>query len=441
MDNMRIILTSTPLSGHVTPMIQAGRVLQDAGHQVAFTTAEPFRARAEAAGLYFVPAPNGAHLDLSDLDSAYPERKNIPVGLERFTFDIVKIHLEPMKAQYHGLCTLLEQFPADVILSETGYLGAQPIVLGALGKKRPVVANLGVVPMPLHRDDGALFGPGLMPVAPDSPEAVAYRKMANELAPVWNIPLTDRVNSILAELGATELPCDLFDALIRVPDIHMQLGVRSFEVPRSDLPDTVQFIGNLPSIENNGLSADLQAHVDSGKRLVIVTQGTLENRDLSQLLAPTIRALAERQDIIVIATTGGRPVKEIGMELPSNAFISTFVPLYALLKHASLVVTNGGYGTICLALQQGVPLVVSGEDGDKPENGMRVAQAGAGISLGKAYPTVQDLSAAIDTVLREKAYAKRVRELAAEFDQHNAVVEMVQLMKQVSRLNNVSQIS
>ena len=51
---MRALFTSFPGYGHFHPLVPLARAVQDAGHSVAFATAEPFRSRAEQAvsGLY-----------------------------------------------------------------------------------------------------------------------------------------------------------------------------------------------------------------------------------------------------------------------------------------------------------------------------------------------------------------------------------------------------
>jgi hypothetical protein len=47
------------------------------------------------------------------------------------------------------------------------------------------------------------------------------------------------------------------------------------------------------------------------KRLVLVTQGTIANRDLSQVIAPALVALGGREELTLIVTTGAQQVEAI----------------------------------------------------------------------------------------------------------------------------------
>jgi UDP:flavonoid glycosyltransferase YjiC (YdhE family) len=122
-----------------------------------------------------------------------------------------------------------------------------------------------------------------------------------------------------------------------------------------------------------------------GRTVVHVSQGTVANTDLEELLAPTMRALADR-DVIVVAATGGAPVESLG-ELPANARVAEFIPYDALMPRVDAFVSNGGYGGLHHALAHGVPMIVAGDTEDKMETTRRVEWSGAGINLRTARPT------------------------------------------------------
>ncbi len=147
-----------------------------------------------------------------------------------------------------------------------------------------------------------------------------------------------------------------------------------------------------------------------------VTQGTIDNTDLGRLVAPTLRALAD-EDVLVIASTGGPPVEEVeralGGPLPANARVAEFLPHDLLLPHCSAVVTNGGFGGVQRMLANGVPLVVAGSTEDKPEVAARVAWAGCGRDLRTGTPRPEAIRRAVRDVLTTPSYRARSRELAA----------------------------
>ena len=112
-----------------------------------------------------------------------------------------------------------------------------------------------------------------------------------------------------------------------------------------------------------------------------VTQGTWDNHDLEDLLVPTLNGLADRDDVLVIATTGKQGGYQLPQEIPRNAYVTDFLPYSELLPTVDVMVTNGGYGGVHHALLHGIPLVVAGVTADKPEIAARVAHAGGGIDL------------------------------------------------------------
>jgi UDP:flavonoid glycosyltransferase YjiC (YdhE family) len=131
------------------------------------------------------------------------------------------------------------------------------------------------------------------------------------------------------------------------------------------------------------------------------------------LIGPTIAGLAHK-DVLVVATTGGRTVSDITVELPENARVAEFIPYHLLLPKVDVMVTNGGYGGVQFALAHGVPLVVAGDGEDKPEIAARVAWSGIGQNLGTGRPTAESIAAAVTDVLSQSAYREAATKLAAQ---------------------------
>lgn len=71
-------------------------------------------------------------------------------------------------------------------------------------------------------------------------------------------------------------------------------------------------------------------------------------------------------------TGGGDP--SVLEPIPANARVDRYVPFGELFRHASAVVTNGGFGTVQLAITHGLPLVVAGRTEDKAEVSARASQ-------------------------------------------------------------------
>jgi UDP:flavonoid glycosyltransferase YjiC (YdhE family) len=192
----------------------------------------------------------------------------------------------------------------------------------------------------------------------------------------------------------------------------VQFSVPSFEYPRSDTPANLHYVGALSA---NGSQAPLPewwGDLDGGRPVVHVTQGTVANTDYNQAIAPTLRALAD-DDVLVVVATGGRPLDTLPT-LPANARAATYLPYDELLPRTSVYVTNGGYGGVQCALRYGVPIVATGGKEDKPEVGARVAWAGVGRRIRSERPTARALRRDILAVLSRPRYRQASRRIAAE---------------------------
>src|ERR1700761_3085021 len=426
---MKFLLASTPLIGHVNPVLNVGKILAEAGHEIVFTSASEFRAAAEACGLRFVVAPAGAATDMSDIDALFPERKSIPPGPQQILFDVKKIFCDPVEARHAGLLSILETFSADVIIADCVYGGTLPLLLNK-GEERPLIAHVGIGAFMYHRDDAAPFGPGLPPIPPDSPQSEQYKAIAAGIdSEVWN-PAGAYMNDILGRLGADPLPMSFLDSTVALPDVYIHPGSPSMQIPRKDLPANVNYVGVLPSFTQGALPEAAERLIRTGKTVIVVTQGTVSNIDLTQLLEPALEACSGREDLVVVATTGGRSLSTLRCRIPENAAVLQYLPLDELMKYASVLVTNGGYGTVCRSSALGVPMVVAGKSEDKAEVAMHVANAGIGINLLTDRPTPAVIAEAIDAILETDTYRSRSRAIAEELAGIDTSKTIVRLLEE-----------
>ncbi|MBD7917528.1 DUF1205 domain-containing protein [Cellulomonas sp. Sa3CUA2] len=218
----------------------------------------------------------------------------------------------------------------------------------------------------------------------------------------------------------------------RAADVTVQCTVPGFEYPRPGLGDTFRLVGPVGVPRAGSVDVDpalLPAWWGDldGRTVVHVTQGTVANDDLGQLLRPTIDALAD-EDVLVVAATGGTPVERLG-PLPGNVRAATMVPYAALLPRTDVMVTNGGYGGVHWALAHGVPLVVAGSTEDKAEVGARVRWSGAGMQLRGNRPAPDQVRAAVRTVRDDPAYRAAARRLAEQIAASPGVAGVVEAVE------------
>ncbi len=427
---MKILIASTPATGHINPMFSLGRIMVNAGYQVVGISANAMRDRIEAAGAKFRAFPPGADLDLRDVDAVFPERKSIPVGPAQLLFGLERGFIEPLTAQYEGLKAVLRDFPADVIIGDNLFLGVLPMLLGPRADRPPVIL-CGTSFLHCDRDDGAPHFAGLPPAGNEA-ERQEYAAIARAHDEAVYDPAGRTLDKVLAKLGVGPLPTPMIDAMVTLADRFLQLSVPSFEFSRREMPANVRFIGALPIIPNQAPIPWWARDLDGSRRVVLVTQGTVSNHDFRHLVAPTLEALASDKDVLVVATAGGRGIDAIPGPIPSNARVASYLPFEWILPRIDALVTNGGYGSVNQALSFGVPLVTAGRGEDKADVNARVAWSGVGIDLATNEPTLEALREAIRAVLDKPNYRARAADIAKEFANINTRSEILRIVNDVA---------
>jgi UDP:flavonoid glycosyltransferase YjiC (YdhE family) len=424
---MKVLITSTPVIGHVNPMLVAAQVLESAGHTTAMYTGTLFREKIEAAGVRFFPLPSDVDYDMRDIHAAFPERQQHEPGIPQLLFDMKTFVVDSMPSQFRGLKAVLHEFPADLLIHETGFCGVLPLLLGPRSA-RPISAYLGISTLMLPREDGAPFGPGLQP-ATDAAQRKQYSAIARDIDAALTNPVREHADSLLRNLGVPELPASLFESIATLADLILQPSVSSFEYPLRETPEKLHFIGALLPKGSGDLPPQVKQAKESGKKIVLVSQGTIANGDLGKLVVPVIQALGIRKDVLILATTGGKPIDTIPHPLSANTIASPFLNFREILPYVDVLVAIGGYGTVTQALSFGVPMVLGGLSEEKPEINARVAWTGSGIDLRTDNPTPTQIHDAVEQILSNPSYRTRAKELSQEFAAHDSAKELTHLLE------------
>ncbi|MBO4225752.1 hypothetical protein GRB70_25425 [Bradyrhizobium neotropicale] len=172
--------------------------------------------------------------------------------------------------------------------------------------------------------------------------------------------------------------------------------------------------------------------LDGSRKVVLVTQGTVANHNFDLLVAPTLAALADEPDLLVVATAGGRPIETIPTPIPANARLASFLPFEWLLPKTNVFVTNGGYGSVNQVMSFGIPLVTAGLTEDKADVNARVAWSGVGINLSTNEPTREALREAVRNVLDTPAYVLRAAQMAQEFASIDTRSKILSIISQLA---------
>ncbi|QNO37203.1 glycosyltransferase family 1 protein [Protaetiibacter sp. SSC-01] len=394
--SLDLLVCSTPVHGHVTPLLAATRHLVASGHRVRFLTGARYRAAVEEAGAEWLPLPAEADYDDTDMDAAFPGRVGLS-GVPGIRFDLREIFLKPGPAQLTALDGAIAERRPDAVLFESLFTGA--LMLLSRPGDRPPVVNLGIVPLGLASRDTAPFGLGVKP-KPGLAGRMRNSMLSFVARKVIFRALQRYAAELVAEAGGT-LRAD-FMSSPGLADAIVQFTVPSFEYPRSDLPDTVHFVGPVSRTRPSDMPLpEWWADLDGSRPVVHVTQGTVANTDFGELIDPAIQGLAD-EDVLVVVSTGGREVPV--RDYPANVRIARYLPYDKLLPLTDVMVTNGGYGGVHYALEHGVPLVTAGLTEDKIEVTARVDWFGVGIDLHTDRPTPEQVRDAVRCVIVAPEY-------------------------------------
>ncbi|HVG24500.1 MAG TPA: nucleotide disphospho-sugar-binding domain-containing protein [Thermoanaerobaculia bacterium] len=401
----RYLFAPMPITGHVNPGLPIARELVARGHDVRWYSTARFRRSIEAAGARWIPFREAMPVDEERLDAFFPDRPK--GGLRQLRYDVKKIFVAAMPGMLRDLTAELQREPADVVVGDSASAAAE-----AVHTRFGIPwAVYGITVLSIPSRDTAPFGLAL------APSATLLGRLRNK-ALYW---LVDRVifrdanalsDTLRRGVGLPPLGSSIFD-LARKADLYLQPSVPSFEYPRMDMPDNLHFIGaSVPTPPADWAPPAWWGELE-GRRVVLLTQGTINN-DYDQLIRPAIRALAG-EDVFVVVTTGSRPASDVGISpLPWNVRVEQFIPYAHLMPKVDLLLTNGGYGSVQIALAHGVPVVAIGRTEEKPEIASRVQWSGVGVGLKVRIPSESRIRKVVSHVLHTPTYAARAEALRYE---------------------------
>jgi MGT family glycosyltransferase len=163
-----------------------------------------------------------------------------------------------------------------------------------------------------------------------------------------------------------------------------------------------------------------EAHLD--QPLLLNHPGALVYVSFGSLGAADI-ALMDRM-IRVFATISARFVVNVGgfteayRNIPDNVVLGSWFPQPSIVAQSDLFIHHGGNNSFCEALFFGVPSLVMPYCWDGHDNALRAVQTGTGRALNRCDWSEDELKAAIDGLLCDKAMRQKLAAGAAEMQRN-----------------------
>lgn len=283
---------------------------------------------------------------------------SLPSGEEQELFIMKKVLADGMPDQHETVQLQLRQFQEKygdekpmIVMFDQSVMGHHPIMFGAPGLKPHSNIGICMAPLALDSNDTFPFRSGKVPhIGPDAKAVhwVAYQERNKDR---FHTELDEYWWAKLREMGAVQ---DFYPTILHAmntkPDHLLAFGIPEFEFPRSDAETDIRYFGSFKNIgkkaDQNSKAPDLpewwsdiaKAKKD-GKKIIAVSQGTVE-LNLEEIVLPTIKALKDRDDILLIASTVAVEPEEVpNLIVPKNTRVAKFVPYDQLLALVSTRIT------------------------------------------------------------------------------------------------------
>jgi UDP:flavonoid glycosyltransferase YjiC (YdhE family) len=380
---MRVLFSSMPATGHFNSLLPLAEAVADAGHEVAFCTANAFAADAARAG--FEHLPGGAD-DFSSFFTDAPPRSDS----ERWRWaHRVAFATRAVEAMLPDLERQATRWRPDVMVRETaefaGCLVAERLDIphaalatgswSLLDDRRDVVADVL---------DGWRKRLGL---PPDPSAQMMYRYLAFGFMPArWD------------------------DGDVHPPTAHFF----RYEHPRARAEERPAWLDE-----------------PRERPLVFASLGTVHHAEAG-IFEAILAAVADEPIEVVAAIGRDQDPARFG-EVSANVRIEPFVPQIAVLGQATAFITHGGFNSAKEALALGLPLVVIPIGGDQPYTAERVEALGLGLQVGPDERNPEVIRERLRTVLGDPGYADRARTFAADMAALPGADQAVRLLEQLAR--------
>ncbi|POH69970.1 MULTISPECIES: glycosyltransferase [Cryobacterium] len=376
--------------GTVPPELGVARRLVDRGHRVTVLADESLADQVRSTGAMFVPCLWSPAEAFRDYELRTPT--SLARGIADYMFT------GPAPAQARDTTVALDAVRPDLLVTSSFALGAM-IAAEALGCPFDVLLPNSY---PLPATGMPPFGSGLSPV--HGP----LGRLRDETMTALGARMIDRyalekINAVRADYGLGPV-AHMWDQIHHARR-QLVLTSRAFDFPAT-LPHNARYVG--PILDDPAWAAEEEWTAPAGDNplVLVAMSSTFQNQvDCLQRVVDALGSLPVRGLV-----TTGPTVPADALRAPANVTVVDSAPHREVMRHASLVVTHGGHGTVIKALAAGLPLVILHHGRDQADNAARVTARGAGVAVSRRAPA-QRIARGVTTVLGTDDYRKAAEAL------------------------------
>ncbi|WP_158607482.1 hypothetical protein [Flexivirga caeni] len=238
-----VMVAAPPVHGETAPLLQLAGELVRRHHTVTALVGSAFAEAAERTGARVATLSGAADIDVRELATC-PDRVALAPGPDQINWDLIHGFAAGITDQHEALQRLLTANPDQVLLSNTLFMGAWPVALGATGRSPQRWVAVAAGPLLIGDSDTTPMGP--VPGLADG-EVRQASTAANEQFEAMFQPTREAVQHSVARLGATGDVPGVPAAFYTLPDAVAALTVREFDFPRAAPPESLHYAGILRS--------------------------------------------------------------------------------------------------------------------------------------------------------------------------------------------------
>jgi UDP:flavonoid glycosyltransferase YjiC (YdhE family) len=407
----KFLFATMPFDGHFNPLTGIAMHLKAQGHDVRWYAGPSYAGKLAGLDIPHFQFQRAREVSGENIAELFPERASLK-GPKLLSFDLEQVFVANVEHHYHDILEARETFPFDALVCDPGFYAAHLIA----AKLNPRIYTVGVGPLVgLPVDPPPFFGL--------KPARTIVDRLVHRVARVLLHSTMRRgvktYNRVLAAEGLPPIEIgDFLELTRRCATDYFQSGVPGFEYPRRRLPTNVKFVGPLLPFKKGPIQEpdELAQKIQRYQSVIVVSQGTVDNSDAEKLIVPALEALKGGSHLVV-ATTGGKNTADLRRRYPEdNVVVEDFVDFGLLFERTDLFICNGGYGSILLALSNGVPVLSAGVREGKNDINARVDYFGFGIDLKTERPTPATITKGVTRILADKRFSQNVARVRAEFE-------------------------
>lgn len=344
-----LLVSSISHQSHFEKVGVIAAALADLGHPVTFITGKVFE---EAVAKLH---PNIEFIGFQGIDDKLTEEdlahwQSLPSGVEAEIWVTTKVIVGGAEDAHNTYQAYFEDFRKKygdkkplISLYDQTIGGHRTFLLGVPGIKPDASIGISMQPLMVHSNDTYPVRDGKKPHQGPDARAI-HQKAYDDHSDQYEWEVSKAWWAKLKDMGSTrDVFTQILDGMNRDPDLLITMGIPEFEFPRTDLDLNLRYFGAFKKPQKTSSASpdlpswwdDLRKAKAAGKKIVVVSQGTVETNP-NDLILPTLEAFKDRDDVLVIGTFYFSEPEDVpGLAVPKNARVAKYIPHDELLPYVN----------------------------------------------------------------------------------------------------------